>query len=105
MKSFVLTIPKSLSKIENHYFCKCGNQFKNQDKCPRCDNDMFFTYEDVKNYNPKLYEIQDTENGLEIFIEYPVFVEDSIKLNKELREHIELYYDEICEIVKIIMIK
>ena len=115
MKSFILTIPKSLSQIENHYFCKCGNQFKNQDKCPRCGNSNFFTYEDVKNYNPKLYEIQNNKNGPEIFIEYPVFVEDSIKikkervailidksikLNKELREHIELYYDEICEIVK-----
>ena len=116
MKSFTLIIPKTLSQIENHYFCECGNRFVNKEKCPSCRNSKFFTYEDVKDYNPKLYEIKDTKYGIEIFIEYPVvcdieiktkkermaiLIDDEIKLNKKFRENIEFYYDEICEIVKI----
>ena len=115
MKSFILTIPKSLSQIENHYFCECGNRFVNKEKCPNCGNSKFFTYEDVKNYNPKLYEIQNTKHGTEIFIEYPIVVDteiktkkeriailinNEIKLNKVFRENFLLYYDEISEIVK-----
>ena len=115
MKSFILTIPKSLSQIENHYFCECGNRFVNKEKCPSCGNNKFFAYKDVKNYNPTLYEIQNTKHGVEIFIEYPVVVDteiknkkeriailinNEIKLNKVFRENFLLYYDEISEVVK-----
>lgn len=115
MKSFILTVPKSLSQIENHYFCKCGNRFVNKAKCLSCGNKQFFTYEDVKNYNLKLYEIQNTKHGAEIFIEYPIVVyteiktkkerisiliNNEIKLNKVFRENFLLYYDEISEVVK-----
>ncbi len=115
MKSFVLTIPKSLLQIEDHYFCECGNQFKDQKKCHKCGNRVFFTYEDVKNYNSKLYEIRKTKNGIEIFIEYPVvsktikpkkeriaiLIDNEIKLNQTFRENMALYYNEICVVVKI----
>ena len=116
MKSFILTIPKSLSQIENHCFCECGNRFVNKEKCPSCGNSKFFTYEDVKNYNPKLYEIQNTKHGADIFIKYPVVVNtvikikkeriavlinNEIRLNKVFRENIKFYYDEICQIIKI----
>ena len=115
MKSFVLSIPKTLSKIENHYFCECGNQFKDLNKCNKCGNNVFFTYEDVQNYNSKLYEIKNIAQGVEIFIEYPIvantaiktkkeriaiLINNEIKLNQKFRKNFLLYYDEICEIVK-----
>jgi len=114
MKSFMLTLPKSSTKIENHYFCECNNRFVNKEKCPICGNEKFFTYKDVKNYNPKLFEIEKTKNGIECFIEYPVFdneikskrkrvailIDKDIKLNKDLRENFDLYFEEISQIVK-----
>jgi hypothetical protein len=116
MKSFVLPIPKSPSEIDNHYFCKCGCKFVNQKKCPKCGNHKFFNYKDVKNYNPKLFEIKKIkDNMIEMFIEYPVFeneninikrkriavlINNEVKLNQEIRENFYLNYDLIAEIVK-----
>jgi hypothetical protein len=114
MKSFVLTLPKSPIEIENYYFCECGNKFVNTNKCKYCGNDKFYTYEDVKDYNPKLFEIRETKHGIEFFIEYPVFnekivvkkerlailINKEVKLNQKFREKFDFYYDEIAFIVK-----
>ena len=114
MKSFVLSIPKSPAEIENHYFCECGNKFINKSGCECCGNENFYTYEDVKRYNPKLYEIKTIKNGVECFIEYPVFngeivckkerlailINKEIKLNQKFRENFDFYYDEIAAIVE-----
>lgn len=116
MKSFVLSIPKSPSKIDNYHFCECGYKFVNQEKCPKCGNHKFFSYKDVKDYNPKLFEIEKIkDNMIEMFIEYPVFeneninikrkrvavlINNEVKLNQEIRENFYLNYDLIAEIVK-----
>jgi hypothetical protein len=102
MKSFVFTLPKSLTEIENHYFCECGNKFINNDKC-KCGNEKFFTYEDVKKYNPELFEIRKTNHEIECYIEYPMFnekiilkkerlailINKEIKLNQKFRENFD----------------
>ena len=115
MKSFVLSIPKSPSNIIDHYFCQCGVRFENRSSCPQCGNEHFFTYDDVKNDNPKLFEFQEMKFGLECFIEYPmvagggvkiakkriaIMIADEIKLNQKYREDAYLYDEEIAEIVK-----
>ena len=114
MKSFVLTLPKFPGKIENHYFCECGNEFINKNVCAKCGNKKFFNYENVKNYNPELFEIKDNNQGIECFIEYPIFnetistkkvrlailINNEIKLNQKFREKFDFYFEEISEIVK-----
>ena len=106
MKSFVLSIPKSPSNITDHYFCQCGARFENRSSCPQCGNEHFFTYDDVKDDNPDLFEFQETKFGLECFIEYPmvadggvkiakkriaIMIADEIKLNQKYREDAYLY--------------
>ncbi|QCI28046.1 PcfJ domain-containing protein [Caminibacter pacificus] len=114
MKSFDLTLPKSPAEIENHYFCECGNKFVDKNRCPKCGNQKFYTYEDVKKLNPKLYELKESNYGIECFIEYPVFnekimfkkerlailINKEIKLSQKFREKFDFYYDEIATIVE-----
>ncbi|WP_175403762.1 PcfJ domain-containing protein [Caminibacter mediatlanticus] len=80
MKSFVVDIPKSPSNIINHYLCECGNRFINKNRCPKCGNDKFFTYKDVKNLNKELFEIKNNE----CIIEYPVVFNQKIKIEKKV---------------------
>ena len=78
MKSFILPIPKTPSKIDYHYFCECGKKFvSNKDnKVCKCGNGRFFSYDDIKNHNIDLLEIEKIKNGYIAFFEYHVFSND-----------------------------
>ena len=75
MKSFILPVPKTPSKIDYHYFCECGREFVsyNGNKVCKCGNGRFYDYNDVKNYNINLLEVEKIKNGYIAFFEYPVF--------------------------------
>jgi hypothetical protein len=117
MKSFILPLPKTPSKIDYYYFCECGRRFvsSNDNEVCKCGNSRFYDYSDVKKYNKKLYEIKETKYEIECFIEYPVFnkkiilkkerlaviIDKEIKLNQKFRENINFYFEEISKIVKL----
>jgi len=75
MKSFILSVPKTPSKIDYHYFCECGRRFVsyNGNEVCKCGNSRFYDYNDVKNYNINLLEVEKIKNGYIAFFEYPVF--------------------------------
>ena len=119
MKSFILPIPKTPSKIDYHYFCECGKKFvSNKDnKVCKCGNGRFFSYDDIKNYNTDLLEIEKIKNGYIAFFEYPFFSHGKIKIERKiLFEYINiLKFNDfvqsqnkdklIAEFVKLCMIK
>ena len=81
MKSFTLVIPNEY-KIENHYLCECGEHFvseKQNVKCKRCNNQTFYTYDDVLAQNKELLEIREIDNKIEGIIEYPIFRNNRIE--------------------------
>lgn len=119
MKSFILPIPETPSKIQYHYFCKCGSRFiSNNDnqKC-KCGNSKFYNYKDVKNHNIELLETENIKQGYIAFFEYPVFRNGKIEIERkilfEYRDFLEFHdfaksnnKDElIAEFVKLYMIK
>ena len=75
MKSFIFIIPQTPSKIDYHYFCECGRKFvsNNSNEVCKCGNNRFYDYNDVKNYNINLLEVEKIKNGYIAFFEYPVF--------------------------------
>ena len=75
MKSFILPVPKTPSKIDYYYFCYCGREFvsNNVNAACKCGNSRFYDYDDVRNYNINLLEIEKIKNGYIAFFEYPVF--------------------------------
>ncbi|GAB6074751.1 PcfJ domain-containing protein [Nautilia lithotrophica] len=119
MKSFILPVPKTPSKIDYHYFCECGSEFvsNNGNEICKCGNSRFYDYDDIKNYNVNLLEIEKIKNGYVAFFEYPVF-RGNIKIERKVIFKYEDFLkfedlsgdaknkdDLIAEFVKLVMIR
>jgi len=118
MKSFILPVPKTHSKIDYCYFCECGKEFvsSNGNEVCKCGNSRFYDYDDVKNYNINLLEIEKIKNGYIAFFEYPVFKGKIEIKRKIIFKYENLNFDDltsesknkdelIVEFVKLVMIE
>ena len=118
MKSFILPVPKTPSKIDYHYFCECGRRFvsNNGNEVCKCGNSRFYDYDDVKNYNINLLEVETIKNGYIAFFEYPVFREKVEIERKKIFKYENLKFEDfaseaknkdelIAQFVKLVMIE
>ena len=118
MKSFILPLPKTPSKVDYYYFCECGRRFVsyNGNKVCKCGNGRFYDYNDVKNYNINLLEVEKIKNEYIAFFKYPVFREKVEIERKIIFKYENLNFEDlasesknkdelIAEFVKLVMIE